>query len=214
VLCGKRRRYLRERGRSVYTLTVAEDVNSTFNNLQFLKRIFLGERNALSEELDLIAKLDYEQLKQEFQFANGIIFTLGNIFHLEADGSPTLNSRDGSELVAETFEETVTYLREILRLLTKYTGGTLLTSVSPIPISGYRGNDFKSAVEADCLSKSQLRASLFACQKQFPNLVYVPTFEVFRWLAAHQTFASFGTDDDNPRHISAVLIKQVMDKLA
>jgi hypothetical protein len=207
-------RLLRDKGRSVYTLVIAEDVNSSFNNLQLLKRVFLGEETPVSEELSVISGLDYESLRQEFLNASDIIFTLGNIFHLELDGCSTLLATDGATLVAETIGQTVSYLNEIFGLLHRFTKATILASVSPVPISGYRGADFASAIEADCASKSQLRAALVSCRRDFPNIRYIPTFEIFRWLPAHQAFPTFGTDDGNARHINGTLLKCVLDAIA
>src|SRR5262249_50861937 len=59
-------RLLRDKGHSVYTLVIAEDVNSPFNNLQLLKRLFLDEKTPISEELAVISGLDFGSLKQEF----------------------------------------------------------------------------------------------------------------------------------------------------
>jgi GSCFA family len=207
-------RLLRDKGASVYTMVIAEDVNSPFNNLQLLKRVFLGERTAISEELMTISGIDYEALRGEFERATDIIFTLGNIYHLELDGTATVLTNGGAVVVAETIEETVASLKGIFALLREHTKAKLFTSVSPIPISGYRGPEFASAIEADCASKSQLRAALNGCLKEFPDLHYIPTFEVFRWLPAHQAFATFGTDDGQARHISGKLLKRVLDSIA
>ena len=206
-------RHLRERGKSVYTLMLAEDVNSTFNNLQIFKRIFGDERTSISDELEGSGKLNCEQIRAEFKAATGIVFTLGNIFHLEFDGRPTLKHDAGYDVVTETFSQTAQYLREVLTLLKEHTSATILVSVSPVPILGYRGDSFGTAIEADCLSKSQLRAALFECQREFPELVYVPTFEVFRWLPPHETFASFGMEDGISRHIGSGLVKRTIEKL-
>jgi len=207
-------RALRERGQSVYTLVIAEDVNSCFNNLQLLRAVFLGEHSTVSEELRLISELDYAALKEEFCKATDIVFTLGNIFHLENDGQPTLYGKDGAVLVAESVAETTACLREIFDLLAKFTGASVLASVSPIPIFGYRGSDFSSAMEADCVSKSQLRVALNECLRDFPAVRYIPTFEIFRWLPAHQAFPTFGLDDSNPRHINQALLNRVLDSIA
>ncbi len=207
-------RLLRDKGRSVYTLVIAEDVNSPFNNLQLLKRVFLEEETPISEELSVISGLDYESLRQEFLNASDIIFTLGNIFHLEIDGCSTLLATDGATLVAETLDQTASHLQEIFDLLHRFARANILASVSPVPISGYRGADFSSAIEADCASKCQLRAALNSCRRNFPNIRYIPTFEIFRWLPAHQAFPTFGTDDGNARHISGTLIKCVLDAIA
>ncbi|MBY0511186.1 MAG: GSCFA domain-containing protein [Rhodospirillaceae bacterium] len=206
--------YLRKQGNSVYTLVVAEDVNSPFNNLQLLKRVFRDERTPVAEELELINTLNFDDVKREFLEAERIVFTLGNIFHLEIDGCSTIHLKKGSTLIAERFEETVKYLREIFTLLRENTRAKIFVSVSPIPIGGYRGDQFKTAIEADCVSKSQLRAALHACQNEFEGLIYVPTFEIFRWLPAHQSFATFGVDDGVARHISTALLTKVMEQLA
>jgi hypothetical protein len=207
-------RLLRDKGRSVYTVVIAEDVNSPFNNLQFLKRVLLGETSAICEELQVISGLDYNSLRQEFSNATDIVFTLGNIFHLEFDGVSTLLTTEGASLVAETLGETAKCISEIFGLLQRFTKATIYVSVSPIPISGYRGSAFSSAIEADCVSKSQLRAALNACMRDFPDIRYIPTFEIFRWLPAHQAFPTFGTDDGNARHISGALLKRVLDAIA
>lgn len=207
-------RVLREKGCSVYTLVIAEDVNSPYNNLQFLRRIFLGDNTPVAEELQTISGLDYDAIRAEFAKATDIIFTLGNIYHLEADGEPTLFAREGAEIVGETIEETLSCLREIFRLLTTHTQAKIFASVSPIPISGYRGDTFPSAVEADCVSKSQLRAALHAALKDHPDVGYMPTFEIFRWLPAHQAFPTFGLDGGNARHIAQVLLNKVLDSIA
>src|SRR5262249_50068538 len=145
---------------SVYTMVIAEDVNSPFNNVQFLRRVFLSEKTPISEELFVIAGLDYEALRQEFLNASDIIFTLGNIYHLELDGCPTLTAKDSATVVSETLDQTVSCTTEIFSLLHRFTKANIFVSVSPIPIAGYRGPDFASAIEADCASKSQLRAVL------------------------------------------------------
>jgi len=206
-------RLLREKGGSVYTLVIAEDVNSPYNNLQLLKRVFLGERTPISEELGLVSDIDYDTLRAEFAKATDIIFTLGNIYHLELDGSSTLMA-NGATVVAETPEETAACLRDIFGLLRQHTRTKIFASVSPIPVSGYRGPGFASAIEADCVSKSQLRAALNTCLKDFPDIHYVPTFEVFRWLPAHQAFPTFGVDDGQARHIAGHLLKRVLDTIA
>lgn len=207
-------RLLRDRGHSVYTLVIGEEVNSPFNNLQLLKRIFLDEKTPISEELHAIAGVDYAVLRREFMEASRIIFTLGNIFHLEVDGTSTLSAKDTAAVVSETFGQTLQWLREIFGLLHLNTKASIYTSVSPVPVSGYRGREFASAIEADCVSKSQLRAALHACIRESSHIHYIPTFEIFRWLPAHQAFPTFGTDDGNARHISGALLSRVLEKIA
>lgn len=64
-------------------------------------------------------------------------------------------------------------------------------------------------IEADCASKSQLRAALRACD----GYEYLPTFEVFKWLPPHQQFATFGGDDGHPRHLVQKHVDLVMETM-
>lgn len=200
---------LKERGRNVYTLLLTEEVNSPFNNVLLLRKVFLDEDSQLTDELKAQTRVNYFALKEELVFADTIILTLGNIFHLESDGKPTVNFTEGAKLVAEDYEETVRKLREIFSFLNRYTRAKLYVTVSPIPIQGYVGREFKSAIEADCASKSQLRAALRECS----GFEYLPIFEVFKWLPPHQHFPTFGVDDGRNRHLAQAQVGLVMEMM-
>lgn len=202
---------LQRQGFDVYTMLVAEDVNSTFNNLLMLKWLFLGERSNVADELAAIDGMDFALLREKLTAADEIILTLGNIFHLENAGVPTL--QDGA-VVVESIADTAECLDGIFSLLTTHTKASIIVSVSPVPISGYRGSEFASAVEADCASKSQLRAVLNETLRKYKGVVYMPTFEIFRWLAGHQVGPMYGVDDQNSRHISRAHVAMVMREIA
>jgi hypothetical protein len=76
--------------------------------------------------------------------------------------------------------------------------------------------EFRSAVIADCLSKSTLRV---ACHEALQELdgervVYWPSFEIVRWLGAHfghDFEPAFGVDDGNNRHVSTWLVDTIID---
>lgn len=203
-------RALREAGKSVHTLVVTEDVNSSHNNLLLLRRILKGEDCAFVQELKARTGADYEALHKEFVRATDIVFTLGNIFHLDGGAGATLE-RKGTVLACETFENTKQNLKDIFALIREHTKARIIATVSPIPISGYRGTQFDSAIEADCASKAQLLSALREIRKDW--LHYLPTFEIFRWLAAHREQATFGADDDNARHLAQADISLVIEAL-
>lgn len=196
-------------GGRAYTLQISEEVNCPFNNVLLLKRVFVGERAPLTDELEEKDQIDWDVVKTRFQWAESIIFTLGNIFHLESNGESNLES-EGADLIGETFDETVAHMREIFALLKEHTKGEIYVTVSPIPIAGYRGDEFASAIEADCASKSQLRAAIRKCE----GINYIPVFEVFKWLPPHQDFATFGIDDGKSRHLGRDHVALVMEALA
>lgn len=203
-------RAMLDMGRDVTTLVVTEDVNSPFNNLLLLKRVFLGEKSRFCDDLAAISHIDYEQTKDAMRGADDIIFTLGNVFHLEDVSGPTLHKH--AHLVMESFEETRTYLQAIFTLLKTYTKAKIYVSVSPIPISGYKGEAFQTATEADCVSKCQLRVALNSILPK-PRVVYMPTFEAFKWFAPHESFETLSIAGGNPRHLPESLIKTVMEEL-
>lgn len=200
--------HLRGRGASVFTTFVTEDVNSPSNNVLLLRKVFNGVDSPFTDELRDITGVDYSQLCDEFKQADHVIFTLGNIFRLVGDGGCPVISRAGTTLVRESFDETMSAIREILATLNRLKA-KIYVSVSPIPISGYRGTEFRTALEADCASKCQLVAAV----RSFGGFTYIPTFEIFRWLPAHQEFSTFGEDAQNARHIYRGHIAMVMDLL-
>lgn len=197
---------LKSKGADVCASCITEDVNSPFNNLLLLRRVFLGNRCRFVDELQEITGIDYEQMAMEFSCATDVIFTLGNIFRLH--GGDVI-SENGFPLEKETFEETRETIREIVSLLSQHTQANLYVSVSPIPISGYRGSDYQSVYEADCASKCQLLTAV----RSLDGFTYVPTFEIFRWFSAHQSFPTFGDDNQNQRHIFREQINGVMGLL-
>lgn len=196
--------HLQSIGANAKTSMMAEDVNSPFNNRLFLRRIMLGEKHPITEEL--CPFVDFDAIRSDLMQATDVIVTLGNVFHLTLNGKPILRYAVGSELVEETPEETVRYLSEMAELLA---GPRLFATVSPIPISGYMGTAHGSVMEADCASKSQLRTAI----RSVKEFYYLPTFEIFRWLSAHQAFPTFGGDDGHQRHLSGGQLGVVMEAL-
>lgn len=197
---------MKARGAEVYTTRVTEDVNSPFNNAALLRSVFLNEHTDIADELVESTGIDYDEFRHELTSATDVIFTLGNIFRLEGDEGHTVVATKDTKLVRETFQETVDCLRDIFRILAKFTTARIFVSVSPIPISGYIGTEFGSAIEADCASKCQLIAAI----RTLDGFTYIPTFEIFRWLPAHQEFSTFGADRDNSRHLWGSHVWMVM----
>jgi hypothetical protein len=63
--------------------------------------------------------------------------------------------------------------------------------------------EYESAVQADCLSKSTMRlvAHEVVNNSNIANVVYWPSFEVFRW-AGSNAGNYFGADDGAAWHVS------------
>lgn len=84
----------------------------------------------------------------------------------------------------------------------------IVLTLSPVPLRSTF--EFESAIVADCVSKSVLRAAiheaLLACKQKKP--IYFPSFEIVRWAGAHAGNA-FG-EDGMPTHVSASYVKQII----
>ena len=152
-------------------------------------------------------------MKEAIEGATDIVFTLGNIFYLTVDGKNVighLDTQKRAQLNEQTLDGTQACIEEGLRLLHEHSSARIYVTVSPVPISRNRGARYGSAMEADCASKCQLRTALSRVKGKF---TYLPLFEVFKWLAPHQSFPTFGADDGNSRHIAQDQIRVVMEAL-
>ena len=77
----------------------------------------------------------------------------------------------------------------------------VVVTVSPVPLLA--SFEYESAVQADCLSKSTMRlvAHEAVNNSNIANVVYWPSFEVFRW-AGSNAGNFFGADDGAAWHVS------------
>src|SRR5579871_1593880 len=77
----------------------------------------------------------------------------------------------------------------------------IVVTVSPVPLLA--SFEYESAVQADCLSKSTMRlvAHEVVNNSNIPNILYWPSFEVFRW-AGSNAGNYYGADDGAAWHVS------------
>ena len=86
---------------------------------------------------------------------------------------------------------------------------TCLLTVSPVPMNAT--NEFKSAIMADCVSKSTLRVAINeVMNKNLSRVLYWPSFEMVRWFGGHAGRV-FGNDDGSSHHPDIALINTIMD---
>jgi hypothetical protein len=82
-------------------------------------------------------------------------------------------------------------------------------SVSPVPFTATF--EMESAIVADCVSKSTLRAAAHEFLKDpGAGAIYWPSFEIVRWLSGH-IGRTFGTDDGNNHHVSDALVTMIVE---
>jgi len=77
----------------------------------------------------------------------------------------------------------------------------IVVTVSPVPILA--SFEFESAVQADCLSKSTMRlvAHEVVNNSNIENILYWPSFEVFRWAGSNAS-NYYAADDGAAWHVS------------
>jgi hypothetical protein len=85
----------------------------------------------------------------------------------------------------------------------------LVLTLSPVPLA--RTFEFHSAVVADAVSKSVLRAAIHEAVQKSPNdIFYFPSYEIVTWLGRYHGGA-FGEDEGSPRHVSAFYIDAILE---
>ena len=84
----------------------------------------------------------------------------------------------------------------------------MVITVSPVPLR--TTFEFKSAMQADCISKSTLRVVAHEFVSKHPEVIYWPSFEVVRWLGGH-VGPFYGNDDDAALHIGDHVVHAITD---
>ncbi len=123
-------------------------------------------------------------------------------------------------LVADKYEfrmlsvqENAAHLSRIIRNLRKLNPACrIVLTVSPVPLAATF--DRPSAVQADAVSKSTLRATVEAIMSHgIEGVHYWPSFEIVRWMGTYLPPGgppAFGADDGVTRHVSAWLVRMII----
>lgn len=223
---------LQNRGINCFYKLIAEDVNSTYANRYLLDWVADGAADDVTTQFDALygeeERLDFHRNLSACEL---FIFSLGVVtsFFDRESGQFVLQKGEGkgkglaegatlAELYVHrstTLAENVANVRRTIdRLRTLNPGVKVVLTVSPVPLEGTY--ERRSAVLADCVSKSTLRlAAEEILRDGDPDIYYWPSFEMVRWLGAHLAGQSgpppFAADDGRTRHVSAWLQELIVD---
>ncbi len=209
-------RNLANSGYVSHHMEISEYINTTFANRVFVD--WLSDREISDEIRDRIVSLlppgwSKENTLQIIKSSNVFILTLGvaPAFFDRATGefvlprSTALNSR----VLAEKYRFRTTSVQEnvdnvlyVLDFVRKISPGIkFVVTVSPVPLVA--SFEYESAVQADCLSKSTMRlvAHEVVNNSDISNILYWPSFEVFRWAGSHAG-NYYAADDGAAWHVS------------
>jgi tetratricopeptide (TPR) repeat protein len=120
---------------------------------------------------------------------------------------------DKYEFRMMSVEENAAHLSQIIRNLRRLNPECrIVLTVSPVPLAGTF--DRLSAVQADAVSKSTLRATVEAVMnRDIEGVHYWPSFEIVRWMGTYLPPTSppaFGADDGVTRHVSSWLVRMII----
>ena len=220
---------LRENGRTVYAEEIGEEVNSTYANRYLLDWVEGGATDDPTAAIqEAYGPMMRERMRGRIAESDVFVITLGvaACFFRKTDGKfafivskgPTANEHlyANHAMRTTTVEENVANIRAIMDSVSRLAKRRpkFVLTVSPVPIGGT--TERPSAVVADCVSKSTLRvaADQICSDPRGHQVVYWPSFEIVRWLGPHFGPAHpqvFGGDDGNSRHVSAWIIKLIID---
>ena len=138
------------------------------------------------------------------------VFTVGLIYAPFLDGHFVFEFESADIERLEWRSTSVDHLVTIIELLVNANPDLqIVLTLSPIPIAGSFSS--VSAVTADCLSKSILRASIGEVMNlKLPGVSYWPSFEAIRWLSGHMG-QFFGTEGEDQRHLGQSCIQAIVD---
>ncbi len=209
-------RGLLERGYAAFHMEISEYINTTFANKMFVDWLSGADIDAAIR--DRIVELLPPQWNKENTLE--IIRTSG-VFILTLGVAPAFFDREtgdfvlprpsslNSRVLAEKYlfrttsvkenVDNVLYLINFIRSISPDI--KVVVTVSPVPLVA--SFEFESAVQADCLSKSTMRlvAHEVVNNSNIENILYWPSFEVFRWAGSNAS-NYYAADDGAAWHVS------------
>ena len=217
---------LQEAGYVAHQERIGEEVNSTYANRYLLEWVEHGAVDPQTEVMEAaFGPASRERLRRSFAASDVFVMTLGVAASFFDDRGAFVfasqHTRTTNDILASLTMRTTTVGENVdnidriiasVRRLGRADMKIVLT-VSPVPMSGT--SEMDSAIVADCVSKSILRA---ACHevvqaRAHEGVIYWPSFEIVRWLGPHLgpgLGRVYGGDDGNSRHVSDWLIDLII----
>jgi tetratricopeptide (TPR) repeat protein len=207
---------LRNSGYAAKHMEISEYINTTFANRVFVDWLSGAEiDDAIRERIAELLPPGWskENTLQIIKDASVFILTLGvaPAFFDRATGDFVLPrpSALNSRVLAEKYRYRTTSVQEnvdnVLYLINFVRSVSpkikIVVTVSPVPLVA--SFEYESAVQADCLSKSTMRlvAHEVVHNSGISDIVYWPSFEVFRWAGSNAS-NFYAADDGAAWHVS------------
>lgn len=215
---------LKDRGVETTALGLGELINSTFANRALIEWVNNDPLDRYSPETIETLKVYFgaspDTLRATLTSANTIIYTLGvapgffdkrtGLFHLTQAGKNTLHLLKTNDFRTTTVEENADNIEAVIAGLRRCNPNiNIVFTVSPVPL--YSTFEYDSAIIADCVSKSVLRAAIDVVLKRaHAGVNYWPAFEMVRWVGAYHPNL-FGEEDGTTRHVSERAVSAIVN---
>lgn len=191
---------LKQSGYPCFYNSIKEAINSPLANMVYLGHLLANRQ---------------DPVRQEIEKADVFVLTVGVApsWFAKSDGKfrfgPDLRNIGMFVQRTATVSEATQALLAVFKSIYDINPSIrIVLSLSPVPLASTF--EFSSAIVADCISKSVLRAAiheaLIAWEGRKP--IYFPSFEIVRWAGGHAGNA-FG-DDGLPRHVSKDYVRQII----
>lgn len=216
---------LSQRGFHSNHLEISEYVNTTFANKAFVDWMKAPEiTNQVNSRFKELIPTGWSEKNtlQLIKSSNVFIITLGvapaffdrETGEFQLPRPTTLNSRVLAEkyifrtTTVEENVDNVMYLIDFVRSISPEI--KIVITVSPVPILA--SFEFESCVQADCLSKSVMRlvAHEVVNNRGLQNIIYWPSFEVFRWGGSNAS-SFYSADDGAAWHVSEAKVSSTVE---
>ncbi len=214
---------LQQRSFQVNYLEVVEHINSTFANRSMVDWAFeecTGQTKDRLDELFSALRVTPSGLRAAWSSTDIFIYTLGvaPAFFDRESGEFVMPSHSmlASQAFAQLYDFRTSSVQQNLdnlfhieqRIRSVNPRMRFVVTVSPVPLR--TSFEFKSALQADCISKSILRVVAHEFVSQRAGAVYWPSFEVVRWIGGH-VGPFYGVDDDSPLHVGDEVVQAITD---
>ena len=209
---------LRRRGYHTVANNFGEAINSTLANREYFDWMTAVEPGP-SEITNVVSLEQRDVVRSELLASDVIVLTVGvaPVFRDRETGALRLPTDEASgvrRLLRECEFRTLSVAenkQNLLHILSRIRefcpNATVFLTLSPVPLTVTF--EYDSAIMADCVSKSILRAAVDEVMREgIPNVCYWPAFEAVRWIGAYHG-AAYGEDDGSTRHVSDRVVRGI-----
>ena len=212
---------LKSQGKAVWHIPIGEDLNNTYTNRLFWQWV-CGHKvdGDIGRKIFKLLNVPRDDVLRRIKDAKCFIYTLGlgaaffskntgDVLIPDSDWVGTRALMAHGDFKTTSVEDNYHNILEIVRLIREVNvEAQIIITLSPVPLLATF--ERRSAVIADCLSKSVLRVAINEVMNEKIDAVYYwPSFEAVRWLAPH-IGKFYGGDDGVSRHINESVISDII----